>query len=352
VKLLIEPDDGVQPLLAAMDEAKKSIEIAIFRCDHPDIESALVKAIKRGVMVQALIAFTNRGGQKRLRELEARLLAAGAVVARTNNDLARYHAKYLIVDRKKLLILGFNFTRADLKFTRSFGLISTKTKLVEEASELFATDCSRQEYKCTSKMLVVSPLNARERLAAFLEGAKKELLIYDLEVSDPEMLKILRARAGAGVEIRIIGKLKAGAWESEVRAPHPLRLHARTIVRDRKDAFLGSQSLRQVELDRRREVGVLIQDEDLASQIAKIFEKDWESAKTVALPAEKVARRVAKAVVKDVGTIAPVLEQLAAKTDAEIPIDKEDLDLAVKEAIKTAVQEVVHEAVIHAEPNK
>jgi phosphatidylserine/phosphatidylglycerophosphate/cardiolipin synthase-like enzyme len=198
----------------------------------------------------------------------------------------------------------------------------------------------------------VSPVNARERLAAFLEAAKKELLVYDLEVSDPEMLKILRARADAGVEIRIIGKLKAGAWNGEVRAPHPLRLHARAIVRDRRDTFLGSQSLRQVELDRRREVGVLIQDEDVAVQISKVFERDWESAKTDEVPAEKVARKVAKAVAKDVGTIAPVLDQLAAKNDTEISINRADLDLAVKEAVKTAVQEVVQDAVVQADLRK
>ena len=34
-----------------------------------------------------------------------------------------------------------------------------------------------------------------------------------------------------------------------------LRLHVRAIVRDRKAAFVGSQSLRKLELDKRREVG-------------------------------------------------------------------------------------------------
>jgi phosphatidylserine/phosphatidylglycerophosphate/cardiolipin synthase-like enzyme len=292
-----------------------------------------------------LIAFTNRGGEKRLRNLETLLLGAGAVVARTNNDLARYHAKYLIVDGKKLLLLGFNFTRTDLKLTRSFGLVTTKSKLVEEAQALFAADCTRQDHASTSKTLVISPSNARERLATFLSGAKKELLIYDLEVSDPEMMKILRARADAGVEIRIIGYVK-GNPSGEVRSPHPLRLHARTIIRDGQEAFLGSQSLRQVELDRRREVGVLIHDEGIVAEMAKIFEHDWETAKTGGVPAEKVAKKIAKAVAKDIGTIAPVLDHLAAKNDGELPVDPADLDLAVKDAVRTAVQEAVQEAVL------
>jgi hypothetical protein len=35
------------------------------------------------------------------------------------------------------------------------------------------------------------------------------------------------------------------------------RLHTRTIVRDRRQAFVGSQSLRTAELDARRELGLI-----------------------------------------------------------------------------------------------
>ena len=41
VKLIIEPADGVAPLLAAIKSAKKSVEIAIFRFDRKDVEAAL-----------------------------------------------------------------------------------------------------------------------------------------------------------------------------------------------------------------------------------------------------------------------------------------------------------------------
>jgi hypothetical protein len=48
----------------------------------------------------------------------------------------------------------------------------------------------------------VSPENARTELAAFLRGAKKQLLIYDVRITDNAMIKILKERAKAGVEIR------------------------------------------------------------------------------------------------------------------------------------------------------
>ena len=100
VRCLVQPGDSIQSLLQAISAAKKSIEIVIFRFDRRrEIEKALAGALARGVRVRALIAYTNRGGERNLRELEMRLLAAGITVARTDNDLVRYHGKLMIVDQ-------------------------------------------------------------------------------------------------------------------------------------------------------------------------------------------------------------------------------------------------------------
>src|SRR5258708_28324682 len=99
MKLIVEPIDGATPLLAAIKNAKKTIEIAIFRFDRKDVETALKAAAGRGVRVTALIVFANRGGAHNLRQLELRFLAAGIIVARTAHDLVRYHGKYMVIER-------------------------------------------------------------------------------------------------------------------------------------------------------------------------------------------------------------------------------------------------------------
>ena len=84
MKLLIQPDAGVAPILAAIRHAKKSIEIAIFRFDRAEIEAGLKAAVTRGVAVSAIIAYTNRGGEIKLRKLEMQLLEVGVAVSRTD----------------------------------------------------------------------------------------------------------------------------------------------------------------------------------------------------------------------------------------------------------------------------
>src|SRR5580698_6306065 len=130
MKLLVQPGDGIAPLVKGINDATKTIQILIFRFDRVEIENALVKAVSRGVDVRALIAYTNRGGEKNLRALEMRLLAAGVTVARTDDDLVRYHGKMLIVDESELFLLAFNFTMLDIERSRSFAIITDDKAIV------------------------------------------------------------------------------------------------------------------------------------------------------------------------------------------------------------------------------
>jgi phosphatidylserine/phosphatidylglycerophosphate/cardiolipin synthase-like enzyme len=122
-------------------------------------------------------------------------------------------------------------------------------------------------------------------------------------------------------------------------------LHARVIVRDGEDVFLGSQSLRRLELDARREVGILVNGAKIASQVVKVFEDDWESSKEAAAPVEKIARKVAKVVSKSMPDMATVLDQVGDKAKVDLVADPDHLEQVVKEAVKNAVRDAVEEAV-------
>ena len=274
MKLIVQPDAGVVPVVNAIKQARKWVDILIFRLDRSEIARALAEAVTRGVRVRALTAHQNRGGTKSLRKLEMQLLEAGVTVSRTADDLLRYHGKMVIVDNKVLHVYGFNFTGLDIEKSRSFGIVTKNEKLVNEATKLFTADFDRQPYTPTSGRFVVSPENARELLAKFLGGARKELLIYDPKVSDDAMLKILTERIKAGVDVRVIGKVES-KWDVKSEKYPGKRLHIRAIIRDGNRAFLGSQSLRRLELEKRREVGLIVTDEEVVAQMKEIFEDDW-----------------------------------------------------------------------------
>ena len=297
MKLIVQPDAGVIPIVTAIKQARKAIDVLIFRLDRPEVIRALEAAVARGVNVRALIAHTNRGGKKSLRKLELRLLASGLSVSRTADELVRYHGKMIIVDSRVLHVYGFNFTALDIEKCRSFGITTRNKRLVQEALKLFEADSARQPYTPGYDRFVVSPENARERLSAFIKAARRQLLIYDPKVSDPAMLRLLVERQKAGVEIKIIGRL--GGMKSELVAEkYPgKRLHIRAIIRDGRRAFVGSQSLRKLELEKRREIGVIIHDETVVRQMQTIWEQDWaqtDSGKKEAKKAEKAEKKNGK----------------------------------------------------------
>jgi phosphatidylserine/phosphatidylglycerophosphate/cardiolipin synthase-like enzyme len=356
LKLIVQPRDGASPILTAIKKAKKSIDIAIFRFDRADVEVELKAATARGVKVTALIAYLNRGGEKHLRALEMRFLEAGITVARTADDLVRYHDKLIIFDRKTLFLLSFNFTHLDIDHSRGFGIITTKSKTVQEAVKLFEADSARISYTAGLDSFVVSPVNSRKVLSTFLKRAKKQILIYDPEISDKEMMRILQDRAKSGVEVRIIGKA-VKRLALQVAKLTKIRLHTRTIITDGSQAFIGSQSLRAAELDSRREVGLIIRESKILKQLMECFESDWEStdaASDAALKKDqapeapkKEVQRAAKVLAKELHPLTATVKKAVKKAVAEAGEDimgtkhvKSTVKKMVKKAIKQAVKEV------------
>jgi phosphatidylserine/phosphatidylglycerophosphate/cardiolipin synthase-like enzyme len=163
--------------------------------------------------------------------------------------------------------------------------------------KLFEADFERQPYSSSYERFVVSPDNARERLAKFIKGARKELLIYDPKVSDDAMLRLLTDRIKNGVTVKVIGKVEA-KWNVNGERYPGKRLHVRAIVRDGARLFIGSQSLRRLELEKRREIGIVVVDPAVVAQVRKTFLEDWAltpSGRKEAKKAKKEEKELAKA---------------------------------------------------------
>ena len=353
VKLLIQPEAGIEPILDALNKAKKSIQILIFRIDRSEVEKALVDAAARGVSVQALIAYTNRGGDKNLRRFEMRLLERGVTVTRTSDDLVRYHGKMFIIDGRDLYLLAFNYTHMDIRLSRSFAIVTSKVELVREACKLFECDVKRVPYHAGYDDFVVSPANAREQLTKFIKGAKRQLLLYEMKISDRDFVQMLYQKVSEGVDVRIIGRAQTKGSPLPMRTP-PMRLHVRAIMRDGEAVFLGSQSLRKLEMEARREVGIIVHDKAIVRKMIEIFDKDWKTSEpTAIIPADAAAsafdvsaKKVARNVVKAIN-VGPVVEQMMDRfVDAKNEVAFEPDEMA--QTMREAIRDEVHDAVVHA----
>jgi phosphatidylserine/phosphatidylglycerophosphate/cardiolipin synthase-like enzyme len=195
-------------------------------------------------------------------------------------------------------------------------------------------------------------VNARKALANFLRRARKQLLIYDPEISDEEMIRILNERRNAGVEVRVIGEvfnsnLSAGKFKN-------LRLHTRTIMRDGRQAFIGSQSLRGAELDSRREVGLIVRELKAVRRLVGKFESDWQSAQKNApkraarreeakIDPEKVERVLIEELHPVTTTVKRAVKKVVERAGEEV-LEDEIVKDTVKKVVKGAIKQAVKSA--------
>ena len=161
VKLIVQPDDGIAPLLQAIRGAKKTIDIVIFRFDRAELE----KALKAAVAARGRGAGADRAHQSRRREDPAQArdpAARGRDHGRRAraDDLVRYHGKMMVVD-DRLHVYRLQLHQARHRQEPQLRHRHQGARLVQEALKLFEADRTRQAYTARRDHLVVSPENSR-----------------------------------------------------------------------------------------------------------------------------------------------------------------------------------------------
>ncbi|HKV41393.1 MAG TPA: phospholipase D-like domain-containing protein [Blastocatellia bacterium] len=289
LSLIIQPGDSFFPLVDAIDSAKRSINMTIFRMDDPVVRDAMSNAVGRGVRVRALVAPLAKGWGKRNRKLSTELSAMGIDVRFPKNaedlKLKRYHYKILAVDDTHSLILTFNPTRKNLHYARDFGVLIRDNTITSELDRLFDADWDGKDFEPQNDLpLVISPFNSRGKLFELLASATRSIRIMDAKLQDQQAMELLTRKADEGCDIKIIGRnthYENAGPNFHARRLARYKLHAKCIVVDSARFFIGSQNLRRVSLEARRELGIIIQDEPMARKIERLFDEDWASASEV-----------------------------------------------------------------------
>jgi len=288
LSLIIQPGDSFFPIVDAIDSATQSIKMTIFRMDDPIVRDAMSYAVQRGVKVRALIAPSAKGWNKRNKKLGEDLAKLGIEVRLTrprHEKLKRYHYKIMMIDEQQSLILTFNPTQKNLHYARDFGLLIKDQEIAQELNRLFDADWQGAAFKPKELPLVISPYNSRKKLLGLLSAAQRSIRIMDAKVEDQEVMGILLRKASRGVDVRVISRdtfYDEVVQNFHVKKLARFKLHAKCIVIDGTYFFVGSQNLRKVSLDHRREVGIIVEDPAMARRIERVFDEDWTSATEMA----------------------------------------------------------------------
>lgn len=106
---LLPSQEALSRLIHQIEEAKKTIKIAMFTFTHPQIVKALVKAKLRGVKVHAVVDFyTGRGASSKALSL----LQKNHIQLSLSRGQQLLHHKWAIIDSKTLIMGSANWTKA------------------------------------------------------------------------------------------------------------------------------------------------------------------------------------------------------------------------------------------------
>ncbi len=286
--LIVQPDDGRDPITSEIASARESIDIFIYIMTDSVIIDSLIDAERRGVEVRVIMDEHPYGGFGNPEEVVSKLESGGAETKWSSSKFTFTHAKTMLFDRRVVAILNLNLTRSGFDDNREFGVISTWPQDVQLAQAIFEADWDGKPAN-VSDTLVVSPDNSRIVLVDLIDEADESILMYAEVIRDSEIVDRLREAEDRGVEVQIILSPDSDPrWESieqqliesgvEVRISNDLYIHAKAIVVDGTAAYVGSQNFTMTSLDENREIGIVLAESALIDRIVSTFATDFSAA--------------------------------------------------------------------------
>ncbi len=288
----LEPEANHQPVLAAIQDAKKTIRMEMYLLTDSNVIDALKRAQSRGVDVRVLVENEPEGVGTGNRPAISELSAATVAVRAGNTLNNQTHAKFMVVDERVSLVMSFDHTRESFAINRGFGLIDDDALDVAELTKLFDADWTGSSFETSSSSLVLGPGDSRKRLSEFIDSATRTL---DMEVDamrDDDIEKHIVSAIGRGTTVRLIvspsesgpdpnseGYRRLSSAGAKIRQLKFPGIQTHMMVADGSRGYIGSHEFSNASLDSNRELGVIVTAKRVVDGLQGTFVADWDIAK-------------------------------------------------------------------------
>jgi phosphatidylserine/phosphatidylglycerophosphate/cardiolipin synthase-like enzyme len=306
--LSVTPRDGHLFFTNAFDRAMSSIDLVMFHLSDEDDAQHLISASQRGVKIRVILDRGLLRGSTAQR-IAQELSNAGIQVKASPSAFTITHEKAAIIDHSTALISSINLTQNGA-FTRDFGVATADADVITEMDEVFNMDWNNSASDATvsstppvsNAKLLWSPVNAKDKIIALINSAQKSLALEVENLGDWDVLNALKAKAQSGVVVVAISPGCVEGAEPERNIPLLQELadagvdaraalppysaenpyiHAKTIVVDGVNFYVGSENFSHNSLASAREVGLMENDADISQQILQVIKIDYGNAKAV-----------------------------------------------------------------------
>jgi len=295
-RLIVEPDDGLDPVREFIHSAQNSLLIKQFTFTEPSLIAAVIDRKNAGVDVRVMLNAARSGGDRANDETFEQLQNAGVAVKWSSSKFYVTHEKSIVVDEKAALVATFNLMEKYFTLTRDYGIITDNPYHVAQIVEVFNADWDERDWDCSAyEGLLWSNSNSRYHMAQFIDTATERLDVQHPKYVDAVILERMAAAADRGVKVHVLcgGKHGISEWDIldtfaslrtlkrmgvKVHKQKNLRVHAKLIVVDSSRALVGSMNIDRSAFDLRRELGIMTDDPVIVGRLKEVFDSDWETS--------------------------------------------------------------------------
>jgi phosphatidylserine/phosphatidylglycerophosphate/cardiolipin synthase-like enzyme len=265
-RLVIEPDDGRAPILAAIAGARNNIRLTIYQitdlqsvAQNPPapancVVQALIDKAASGVNVRVIVdqhQYANGSSAQHIQDTVQALRNAGVVVHPSSTAFCFTHQKTFVIDGPTTanpgasgtaIIMSLNLMPGYFGGTRDYAVITGDPGVVQEVSRVFDSDftlvdpptpCSYAHAPTSTNPppspsdtplvseanLLWSPVNSKPKLLQLIAGARQSLEITTEELTDADMVCQIQAVAQSPTRptVRILLSGDTGSNASAVK---------------------------------------------------------------------------------------------------------------------------------------
>lgn len=295
--LSIQGSGGVDgPLVAAIDAARLSIDIAAYSISLNSVRYALINAHNRGVTVRMVMESSNMDNSD-----PQRIIEAGIPVVGDEQD-GLMHDKFVIIDRSEVWLGSMNFTDSGAYDDNNHMLRIRSTKMAENYLKEFEEMFTEGKFGPIVAAQTPNPTltidetrvdtfyspddGVANKIATVLSSAEESIYFLAFSFTSNDLGDIVRAKAEDGLDIRGVMD------EEQVKSNQgtefdPFRqaeldvlidgiegqMHHKVFIVDEKIVVLGSYNFSQAAETRNDENTLIIYNEDIAAQFVDEFER-------------------------------------------------------------------------------
>jgi len=251
-----------EKLVAAIQKAQKTIDIAAYEFDLEDVAEALVAAKERGVQVRFVTDSDN------VDEIGIKILKKAKIKVVEDDRGAIMHDKFVVIDGRQVWTGSWNLTENCTYRNNNNAMVIDSPQLAKNYEAEFDEMFEGKGFGPTSPANTPNPVlringvevenyfapedNVGEHIVARLKEAQQSIYFLAFSFTDDRMGQVIRDKAGAGLKVGgVFEKRGSETKESEYGRMHDKKLdvlvdgnqyvmHHKVFIIDEQVVVLGS----------------------------------------------------------------------------------------------------------------